>query len=325
MENNDNQSTTSCSSCHAPLPVDSRHRTCQACRERVAESRRRPFDAESRPRGRPRAEPAAYISQHSRLRPLVLGSMDKECLHCHALHWIDETQDTSSLRNPSWESCCKQGSVQLQLLSDPPEYLKDLLASTDTQGRHFKGNLRQYNAAFVFTSLGCDLVSAEDCANNNGNNNNNRDGLDAFQIHGVLCHRQGPLTLVESTMLAQCNPFASVYRHTHEILSNHETDSNNYQTETNTPYIVISPSMRMRLIEGGDRRIQNLPTMEEVTAVIPIKYSDRNFRDIVFTLRSNNSLRHNIGFEQHFQRISQTHAAYVCTDGVLPFPHGTCG
>ncbi|CEI97882.1 hypothetical protein RMCBS344292_12006 [Rhizopus microsporus] len=126
-------------------------------------------------------------------------------------------------------------------------------------------------------------------------------------------------------MLAQCNPFASVYRHTHEILSNHETDSNNYQTETNTPYIVISPSMRMRLIEGGDRRIQNLPTMEEVTAVIPIKYSDRNFRDIVFTLRSNNSLRHNIGFEQHFQRISQTHAAYVCTDGVLPFPHGTCG
>ncbi|CEG70105.1 hypothetical protein RMATCC62417_06055 [Rhizopus microsporus] len=124
-------------------------------------------------------------------------------------------------------------------------------------------------------------------------------------------------------MLAQCNPFASVYRHTHEILSNHETDSNNYQTETDTPYIVISPSMRMRLIEGGDRRIQNLPTMEEVTAVIPIEYSDRSFRDIVLTLRSNNSLRQNIGFEQHFQCISQMYAAYVCTDGVLSFPHGT--
>ena len=166
--------------------------------------------------------------------------------------------------------------------------MKDLLASTDTQGRHFKDNPRQYNAAFAFISLGCDIVSAEDRANNN----NNRSGLSAFQIHGALCHRHGPLTPVEGTepsyaqlyifdpsyaaerrqarnsnldpeiikelsvMLSQCNPFARVYRHAHEILSNHESDSNNDQTETNVPYIVISPSMRMRLIEGGDRRIR---------------------------------------------------------------------
>ncbi|PHZ16687.1 uncharacterized protein RHIMIDRAFT_196960, partial [Rhizopus microsporus ATCC 52813] len=257
------------------------------------------------------------------------------------------------MRNPSWESCCKRGSVQLQLLPDPPECLKGLLERTDTQGRHFKDNLRQYNAAFAFTSLGCDIVSPEDRANNN----NNRGRLNAFQIHGALCHRQGPLAPVEgskpsytqlyifdpcyaaerrqvrhsnldpeiirelSVMLAQCNPFARVYRHAHEILSNHESDSNNNdQTETNAPYIVISPSMRMRLIEGGDRHIQNLPTMEEVAAVIPIEYSDRSFRDIVLTLRGNNSLRQNTGFEQHFQRISQTHAAYMPTHYVLLFP-----
>ncbi|CEI89141.1 hypothetical protein G6F70_002797 [Rhizopus microsporus] len=105
-------------------------------------------------------------------------------------------------------------------------------------------------------------------------------------------------------MLSQCNSFASVYRHAHEILSNYESDSNNDQTETNVPYIVISPSMRMRLIEGDDRRIQNLPTIEEVAVVILIEYSDRSFRDIVLTLRGNNSLRQNIGFEQHFQCIS---------------------
>ncbi|CEJ00975.1 hypothetical protein RMCBS344292_15014 [Rhizopus microsporus] len=69
-------------------------------------------DVESRPRGRPRSDhansiPAAYISQLSRLRPLDLGRMDKECPHYHALHWIDEKQETSSLSNPSWESCCK--------------------------------------------------------------------------------------------------------------------------------------------------------------------------------------------------------------------------
>ncbi|ORE00884.1 hypothetical protein BCV72DRAFT_180820, partial [Rhizopus microsporus var. microsporus] len=295
--------------------------------------------------------PAAYISQLSRLRPLDLGRMDKECSHCHALHWIDERQEASSMRNPSWESCCKQGSAQLQLLPDPPEYLKDLLERTDTQGRHFKDNLRQYNAAFAFTSLGCDIVSPEDRVSNNSNNNNNRGGLNAFQIHGALCHRQGLLTPVEgsepsyaqlyifdpssaaerrqarnnnldpeivrelSVMLAQCNPFARIYRHAHEILSNHESSNTvsdgNDHTEVSAPYIIISPSMRMRLIEGSDRRTHNLPTMEEIAAVIPIEYSDRSFRDIVLTLRSNSGLHQNTGFEQHFQSIIQAHAAYM--------------
>ncbi|KAG1178612.1 hypothetical protein G6F70_000212 [Rhizopus microsporus] len=65
--------------------------------------------------------------------------------------------------------------------------------------------------------------------------------------------------------------------------------------------------------------------MEEIAAAIPIEYSDRGFRDIVLTLRSNNNLRQNTGFEQHFQRISQAHAAYVCTNCVLIFHHGTYG
>ena len=34
---------------------------------------------------------------------LDLGRMDKECLHCHALHWIDERQETSFFSNTSWE------------------------------------------------------------------------------------------------------------------------------------------------------------------------------------------------------------------------------
>ncbi|CEI94247.1 hypothetical protein RMCBS344292_08461 [Rhizopus microsporus] len=100
MENNTSR-TAICSSCVATLPTDSRYRTCQACRERAAASRcRRRAEQEEqegnpvRRRGRPRIEPsqttpAAYISQFSRLRPLVLGRMDKGCLHCHASYWID--------------------------------------------------------------------------------------------------------------------------------------------------------------------------------------------------------------------------------------------
>jgi hypothetical protein len=71
--------------------------------------------------------------------------------------------------------------------------LKDLLASTDTQGRHFKDNLRQYNAAFVFTSLGCNIASAEERTSNE----NSRGDLHVFQIHGELYHLHGPLLPVE--------------------------------------------------------------------------------------------------------------------------------
>ena len=86
--------------------------------------------------------------------------------------------------------------------------------------------------------------------------------------------------------------------------------------------------MRMHLIEGYDKRTHNLPTMEEATAVIPIEYINRNFHDIVLTLKSssrNDSLRQGHDFEQHFQRISQTHAAYVYTNCILIFHHRTYG
>jgi hypothetical protein len=86
----------------------------------------------------------------------------------------------------------------------------------------------------------------------------------------------------------------------------------------------------MRLIEGSDRRTQNLPTTEEAAAIIPTEYDDRSFRDIVLTLRRavNNisaSLRDQYSSEYHFQRISQTHAAYMPTHYVLLFPHGDYG
>ncbi|KAG1175901.1 hypothetical protein G6F70_001926 [Rhizopus microsporus] len=161
---------------------------------------------------------------------------------------------------------------------DPPEYLKNLLASTDAQGHHFKDNLRQYNAVFAFTSLGCDIVSAEE-----RNANNSRGGLNTFQIHGVLCHRQGPLLSVEgdtplyaqlyiydpsygaqrrsernknldneiienpSTLLSQHNLFVRIYRHAYKILANHESfrinsedrATSNGSTESGSPYKTI--------------------------------------------------------------------------------------
>ncbi|CEG72446.1 hypothetical protein RMATCC62417_08004 [Rhizopus microsporus] len=253
----------------------------------------------------------------------------------HFLAFVLWTLDVWTKSVPIATPCTGSMKVQLQLLPDPLQYLKDLLASTDIQGSLFKDNLRQYNAAFAFTSLGCDIVSAEE---RNANSNNRRGGLNAFQIHDALCHRQGPLLSVEgnaslyaqlyiydpsyaaqrrsernenlkngnieslSIVLVQYNPFARSYCHAYKILSNHESfsinsekrSSNNGSTESGSPYIIISSSMRMHLIEGGDKRAQDLPTMEKVVAVIQIEYNDRGFCNIILTLRSsskNDSLR----------------------------------
>jgi hypothetical protein len=68
--------------------------------------------------------------------------------------------------------------------------------------------------------------------------------------------------------------------------------------------------------------------MKESATVIPIEYSDRSFRDIVLTLRGSNrndSLGQECDFERGFQLISQIHAAYMCANYVLLFPHGAYG
>ncbi|PHZ12885.1 uncharacterized protein RHIMIDRAFT_236924 [Rhizopus microsporus ATCC 52813] len=186
----------------------------------------------------------------------------------------------------------------------------------------------------IYTS--CDIVSAEDRANSN--NNNNRDRLNAFQIYSAFCHCQGSLLPVEgnapsyaqlyiydpsyaaqrrsernenldnetienlSALLSECNPFARIYCHAYEILSNHKNFStnsedranNNGSAESESPYIIISSSMRMHLTEEGDKRAHDLLIMEEVPAAIFIEYSNRSCCDIVLTLRSssrNDSLR----------------------------------
>ncbi|XP_056849793.1 uncharacterized protein LOC108841698 [Raphanus sativus] len=47
-----------------------------------------------------------------------------------------------------------QGQVQLPLLKEPPEVLKNLLTGDDRLSKHFQRNTRAYNMAFSFTSLG---------------------------------------------------------------------------------------------------------------------------------------------------------------------------
>ncbi len=83
----------------------------------------------------------------------------------------------------------------------------------------------------------------------------------------------------------------------------------------------INPQMRMELIVGNDKRTQNLPTANEVAAIIPNEYAENSFRDILITYRNPGSAD-NSG---SLKKISETHAAFMPLHYALLFIPGDYG
>ena len=83
-----------------------------------------------------------------------LGPMNIECQHCHALHFDSEKLTASTRNNKKFGSCCLQGQVKLPDFPAAPRLLNDLLCGISPWSDTFRKNIRQYNAAFAFTSLG---------------------------------------------------------------------------------------------------------------------------------------------------------------------------
>jgi hypothetical protein len=82
-----------------------------------------------------------------------LGQMDVVCQHCHALHFDGEKLSKSTRSNKLFGQCCLQGQIQLPPISEPPNTLKSLLWGTSLYSKTFTKDIRQYNAAFAFTSM----------------------------------------------------------------------------------------------------------------------------------------------------------------------------
>lgn len=52
------------------------------------------------------------------------GKFNNSCKFCEALFWLPEKIKKSSIKNPSFGSCCNRGAIKIPKLSDPPEPLK---------------------------------------------------------------------------------------------------------------------------------------------------------------------------------------------------------
>lgn len=124
--------------------------------------------------------------------------MEVKCTKCHALFWLAEQLKKSSARNPQFSICCANGTVVLPLSSKPPVELANLLESSDGPSKEFQKNIRGYNTALCFASLG---ASIDYSVQINGPYN--------FRIHGSMYH-------AISSLIPNINEkpkFAQIYFH----------------------------------------------------------------------------------------------------------------
>ncbi|KAH9916490.1 uncharacterized protein B0H18DRAFT_850728, partial [Fomitopsis serialis] len=263
------------------------------------------------PKGRrPYSEPVVKQS---------IGAMNIECPNCKALHFKGEKLSNSSLIHPKFGICCLQGQVQLDPPTIPPLPLQRLFNGVDNRSAHFLKNIRRYNAAFAFTSVAVNIDQAVLMGS----------GPYSFRIHGDLYHLMGSLMPQDGSRLAnnpennnrdqavmasvmsdiqdalmQVNPLIPLYKQAYQIIREKPA---NEQVHVEA-HIILEAS--------ADKRRYNLPTIEEVAAVIPGSGDEDidKHRDIVLRLQGGG-----------LKRVSNLHPLYLPLHYVMLFPRGDQG
>ena len=116
-----------------------------------------------------------------------LGDMNILCPFCRAIHWSSERLAASSDLNPKFGMCCYQGKIILPPLQPVPEVLQQYFVSQDQVSKAFCDQIRNYNSALAFTSVGRVL---DDSINRAHGPNR---GPYTFKLRGELIHRAGSL------------------------------------------------------------------------------------------------------------------------------------
>ena len=256
-----------------------------------------------------------------------VGSMNVACSHCGALHWMLERRSDSSMQNPEFGNCCNSGKVVLAALQEPPPTLHALFTADDAQAKEFRSNIREYNSALSFTSLG---VKPDGTVLRGG-------GPYVFRLHGVMYHLSGSLlpepgnTPIYSQLYIHDARSALKHRmknnpsrraDTMELLQNLLNDHHRYVAIYKQAHEILSEypdaddaSIRLRVDPSRDRRRYNLPTADEVAIIIPGDGEQAtDGRDIILRNHQNS-----------LKRVSDGHSAYDCLRYVLLFPHGEHG
>lgn len=142
-----------------------------------------------------------------------LGRMDQHCSVCRAKMWAAE-KTGGTIREPLFSTCCGKGKYVPENLRDSPDLISSLLKGSDEKSIEFRSNIRAYNSALGFTSLGCNLDQSVA---------NLRGGSYCFRIHGTIYHRIGSLNPSEG----ETPKFAQIYIHdsSNELRNRHSHNS----------------------------------------------------------------------------------------------------
>ena len=99
--------------------------------------------------------------------------------------WYDERiNKDKQTKNPKFALCCGDGKIQMFVLENAPQPLRQLLFdSNDSQAKNFQQNIRSYNVMFAFTSPGLQLDTRYSIGR----------GPPTFCVHGQGHHLIGSL------------------------------------------------------------------------------------------------------------------------------------
>jgi len=113
----------------------------------------------------------------------TLDPMNVKCQHCHALHFYCEKLSKSTKAVPKFRKfACLEGQISCHHFQPGLHAaLRDLLCGKSPLSKEFKANIRQYNSAFAFTSVGVDVDEAVHMDK----------GQYSFHIQGDLHHNAG--------------------------------------------------------------------------------------------------------------------------------------
>jgi hypothetical protein len=115
--------------------------------------------------------------QNSNVEQHYIGLMNEICHECQSMNFKDEKPSGGK-----FSSCCHEGKMMLDPLMTYPSILKSLLTDkTNRNHRNFMENIRAYNSALGFVSMGASMREQRGR------------GPYCFRIHGKTYHRVSPL------------------------------------------------------------------------------------------------------------------------------------
>ncbi|CAN0897204.1 ATP-dependent DNA helicase PIF1 [Linum grandiflorum] len=268
--------------------------------------------------------PAKACPQNTPGKPLKndildLGLPTFACSFCGASFWLEEAlKRARRLTNPTFSACCQLGQVDLVLLSPTPPLLDRLLSvHGDSVSKHFKSNIRSYNAAFQWTSFGAKLDPRL----------LNSRGPYALVLNGENYHYMGSLLPPEG----QPPRYTQLYVHDPASEDGHRLASvGGAAKKLQLPLIKGlkemldtyneepgNENLRLRIcgprVEHG--RMYELPTGTELAGLIPGDFAiDHDDRDIIVNNKATG-----------LTRITSLNPLFDSLHFPLLFPHGNDG